>query len=138
FAPADDGRVKYFKKLALAGTLPPVIVLFVTALNAHVVLDGHDRLVAAAEATRRIPMLRLVHVVPTGAETPPPIVTALERAHADLAAAGKDLRAMNAALAHAHAPRDAVVWRTRAWPVPGGAPAWDAEVRARAREENVD
>ncbi len=44
---ADAGRVKAWRKHARDGTLPPILILHVPALDVHVVLDGHDRLRAA-------------------------------------------------------------------------------------------
>ena len=47
-SPEDSGRIKSWRKHARDGTLPPVLLWWVGALDAHVVLDGHDRLSAAA------------------------------------------------------------------------------------------
>lgn len=47
-SPEDSGRIKSWRKHARDGTLPPVLLWWVTALDSHVVLDGHDRLSAAA------------------------------------------------------------------------------------------
>lgn len=44
----DDGRVKAWRKLARRGQLPPVLLWWVSGLQAYVVLDGHDRLNAAS------------------------------------------------------------------------------------------
>ena len=43
----DSGRIKSWRKHARGGTLPPVLMWWIAALDAHVVLDGHDRLSAA-------------------------------------------------------------------------------------------
>ncbi|MFZ5635373.1 MAG: hypothetical protein ACOY82_02180 [Pseudomonadota bacterium] len=43
----DDGRVKAWRKLARRGELPPILLYWVSGLVAYVVLDGHDRLLAA-------------------------------------------------------------------------------------------
>ena len=42
----DSGRIKWWRKLARAGQLPPILVWQVQALDAFVILDGHDRLQA--------------------------------------------------------------------------------------------
>lgn len=47
-SPVDSGRIKSWRKHARDGTLPPVLLWWVSALDSHVVLDGHDRLSAAA------------------------------------------------------------------------------------------
>jgi hypothetical protein len=43
----DAARVKSWRKHAREGTLPPILVAWVSALDVYVVLDGHDRLLAA-------------------------------------------------------------------------------------------
>ncbi len=44
----DASRVKAWRKHASDGTLPPALLAWVSALDGYVVLDGHDRLHAAA------------------------------------------------------------------------------------------
>lgn len=46
-SPADDGRVQAWRKSSRDGTLPPILLWWVGGLDAHVILDGHDRLQAA-------------------------------------------------------------------------------------------
>jgi hypothetical protein len=46
-SPANDGRVRFFRKLARKKTLPPVLAMWCSGLATHLVLDGHDRLHAA-------------------------------------------------------------------------------------------
>lgn len=48
-SPAQNGRVNAWARHARAGTLPPVLLMWVSGLQAHVVLDGHDRLQAAVQ-----------------------------------------------------------------------------------------
>lgn len=43
----DSPRVRAHRRLAREGALAPVVLLHVSGLAGHVVLDGHDRLVAA-------------------------------------------------------------------------------------------
>jgi len=43
----DAARVKSWRKHARQGSLPPILVGWVSALDVYVVLDGHDRLLAA-------------------------------------------------------------------------------------------
>ncbi|MGB8939405.1 MAG: hypothetical protein WCD21_04060 [Streptomyces sp.] len=38
---ADDPRVKAYRKQARDGTLPPVLLWWVSGLDCHLVLDGH-------------------------------------------------------------------------------------------------
>ena len=49
-SPSDAGRVKSWVKHARDGTLPPILLWWVGALSAHLILDGHDRLAAALDA----------------------------------------------------------------------------------------
>lgn len=48
-SPSDAGRVKSWVKHARSGTAPPVLLWWIGALDAHLILDGHDRLAAALE-----------------------------------------------------------------------------------------
>ncbi|MFT5357800.1 MAG: hypothetical protein ACI9KE_005037 [Polyangiales bacterium] len=48
-SPSDAGRVKSWIKHARDETLPPILLWWVGALDAHLILDGHDRLAAALE-----------------------------------------------------------------------------------------
>jgi hypothetical protein len=43
----DDGRVKWWRKMAREGCLPPVLALFLRCLDSSVIIDGHCRLRAA-------------------------------------------------------------------------------------------
>lgn len=46
------GRLKWWRKKAREGSLPPILLWFVGGLSAYVVLDGHYRLQAAIEENR--------------------------------------------------------------------------------------
>ncbi|OLZ69527.1 hypothetical protein AV521_17600 [Streptomyces sp. IMTB 2501] len=46
-SPPDSGRVKAYRKLVREGTLAPVLLWWVTFLDGWLLLDGHDRAVAA-------------------------------------------------------------------------------------------
>lgn len=43
------GRLKWWRKKAREGTLPPVLLWYVSGLNAYLILDGHYRLQAAID-----------------------------------------------------------------------------------------
>lgn len=45
--PPDDGRVKWWRKKAREGVLPPVLLWYLHGLQAYVIVDGHCRLQAA-------------------------------------------------------------------------------------------
>ncbi|MEZ4393340.1 MAG: hypothetical protein R3A48_19820 [Polyangiales bacterium] len=132
-SPPDRARVKSWRKRAREGTLPPVLVHFVSALDMHALLDGHDRLVAAREEGVAIPWLR---------------VNALrfDRFALDPGRqAGVVAEVQRRSDANQPLPTSRVnelylqAFDDRPWPravcvgraVPGGAARWDAEVRAR-------
>jgi hypothetical protein len=54
----DNGRVKAWRKKAREGTLPPVLLYYVSGLAEYVLLDGHDRLLAAHLEGAPAPALR--------------------------------------------------------------------------------
>ncbi|WP_189710003.1 hypothetical protein [Streptomyces anandii] len=61
---ADDGRVKAYRKQAREGTLPPVLLWWVSGLDCHLILDGHARLAAAIAESVEPPLLQLHRTVP--------------------------------------------------------------------------
>ncbi|GGR62541.1 hypothetical protein [Streptomyces roseolus] len=61
---ADDARVKAYRKQAGEGTLPPVLLWWVSGLDCHVVLDGHARLAAAVAESVEPPLLELHRTLP--------------------------------------------------------------------------
>lgn len=61
-SPPDEGRVKAWRKLARREALPPVLLQWISGLVAHVVLDGHDRLLAAQLEGKPAPFLCLDRV----------------------------------------------------------------------------
>ena len=56
---ADDSRVKAYRKQAREGTLPPVLLWWVSGLDCHLILDGHARLAAAIAESIEPPLLQL-------------------------------------------------------------------------------
>ncbi|MFE9446302.1 hypothetical protein ACFYO2_47135 [Streptomyces sp. NPDC006602] len=61
---ADDSRVKAFRKQAREGTLPPILLWWVSGLDCHLILDGHARLAAAIAESVEPPLLQLHRTVP--------------------------------------------------------------------------
>jgi hypothetical protein len=55
----DSGRVKAWRKRAREGTLPPVLVHFIAALDMFALLDGHDRYAAARAEGVPVPWLHV-------------------------------------------------------------------------------
>jgi hypothetical protein len=128
----DAARVKALRKLALAGTLPPLVLLFVTGLDMYLLLDGHDRL-RAALLEGQVPTALALSRVRYFAYPPEPRLEAalagMERA-LEHTPGPATVDRLNRSVLALFAEGD---WRarTRCWPVPGGAGAWDAEVAAR-------
>lgn len=56
---AADSRVKAYRKQARDGTLPPVLLWWVSGLDCHLILDGHARLAAAIAESIAPPLLQL-------------------------------------------------------------------------------
>ncbi|MFB6838543.1 hypothetical protein [Streptomyces sp. NPDC056361] len=61
---ADDSRVKAYRKQARDGTLPPVLMWWVSGLHCHLILDGHARLAAAIAESIDPPLLHLHRTAP--------------------------------------------------------------------------
>lgn len=144
-------RVAAFRKRVLDGTLPPVLLLWLSCLDGYLLLDGHDRM-AAALSEKVDPPILLLHPSPDA--TKRESVTELMTGGHELAM--RDLRRRDNQLAE-NAPgpareqarreldRDidrqvkafgtAVVGlsvdtaRTTAWPCPGGVPEWNELAR---------
>jgi len=43
----ESGRVKWWRKKVKAGRLPPILVWYLNCLDAYIIIDGHDRLLAS-------------------------------------------------------------------------------------------
>lgn len=59
----DDSRVKAYRKQAREGTLPPVLLWWISGLDCHLILDGHARLAAAIAESVEPPLLQLHRTV---------------------------------------------------------------------------
>ncbi|MGW4498747.1 hypothetical protein ACWENR_09025 [Micromonospora sp. NPDC004336] len=129
----DAARVKAYRRQARERVLPPILLWWVSAFDGYLLLDGHCRLVAAlAEevdpAVLALSLLADPEVVGDG-EVAAHVALA-DRVTAQAARSGADpLRAADAlarrfAEACAAQPTEG---RTRAWPVRGGAPAWERQ-----------
>lgn len=132
------GRVKAYRKHAREGTLAPVLLWWVSFLDGCVLLDGHDRAVAAL-AEGRTPDCVMLTRVPDGdawqrsiasvhdayeqqfeqfAKRPPGPGTARQRA------------ALEKRYGDTLAELPYSTQYTESWDLPGGAPAWDALARS--------
>lgn len=132
-SPPDAARVKAYRKHARDGTLAPVLLWWVTFLDGWLILDGHDRAVAAlAEGAEPVcvELRRVADEERWRGEAEE--ITAAHEQHMerlDSRAPHPNLMHQRAALERGYAdalaslPYDTAP--TRSWPLPGGAPAWD-------------
>ncbi|GLZ14081.1 hypothetical protein Acsp04_43160 [Actinomadura sp. NBRC 104425] len=136
-SPPDAGRVKAYRKLVRERVLPPVLLWAVSGLDGHVVLDGHDRLAAALAEQVTPPMLVLTRGIDAAAQRAvldaveghvTGIIEKLRRRPEPGAQRQIDALVQGLARTAAAVPYDEE--RTRAWPLKGGAGAWDAEAAA--------
>ncbi|MFY1698062.1 hypothetical protein [Solwaraspora sp. WMMA2101] len=137
-AAAGDPRVRAYRKQVRDGTLAPVLLWWISGLDSYVLLDGHDRLVAAHAEGRQPPVLALSlasarrvavetevarrHYEAT-TERMRPLVEAGTPGAADaVVAVDRRYAAQLATIRSGHAA-------TRAWPLPGGSRRWSELAR---------
>jgi hypothetical protein len=146
-SPDDAGRVKAWRKLARRGELPPVLLYWISGLAASVVLDGHDRLLAAHLEGTPAPVFTLSSAYETtrDADDQQAVWNAVglafehserkEIAHQD----GRKFHPekANRILMDAFTPFR--VWKpTLAAILEGGHTRWQSEVHAEAQRQGVD
>ncbi|MEU2581890.1 hypothetical protein ABZ612_02770 [Streptomyces avermitilis] len=137
----DAPRVRAYRKHARDGTSAPVLLWWVSSFDGWLLLDGHDRAVAAL-AEGRDPVCLVLSRAPDDEawrRTADEVTAGHERRMARLGArprpwADRQRATMERAygdvmswLPYEHAP-------TRCWPLPGGPAAWD-EIAARVMFE---
>ncbi|MFF8274978.1 hypothetical protein ACF05T_02495 [Streptomyces lateritius] len=127
----DAPRVKAYRKQAGDGSLPPVLLWWVTAFDGWLLLDGHDRAVAAL-AEGLTPRTVVLHRA-EDAERTAELIAAMTADHEALTARGfpgpdpeRQYEAVARGFAWAVADTPYGEARTRAWPIPGGTAEWDA------------
>jgi hypothetical protein len=145
---ANSSRVKAWRKHARAGTLPPVLLYWISGLATRVVLDGHDRLQAAYLENVAAPALSLdcvqmletqLHVKQAVFEQ---VEAALERAQKTPIAQARAKRlltvtAANDLLLAAFTPQ--VLLRPSAAKLfEGGVEQWQAEVQDELAQQAMD
>ncbi|MEV4949835.1 hypothetical protein [Streptomyces sp. NPDC053755] len=139
----DAPRVKAYRKQARDGSLAPVLLWWVTAFDGWLLLDGHDRAVAALAEGRdpRTIVLAAGHDEQWLTESTASVGTyfqgMLERGFR-----GPDPERQRADVAErygwtvADLPYEEA--RTFAWPIPGGAAEWDAWMLEFRHEHDRD
>lgn len=146
-SPENSGRVKAWRKLARRDELPPVLLYWISGLVASVVLDGHDRLLAAHLEGKPIRALTLGRFYETSrqAEAQQTIWQAVGMAfeHWDRTENHPQgdrrfgAEKANRILLDAFTPYR-MQGPTIATQLDGGYERWQAEVRAEARHQGVD
>jgi hypothetical protein len=136
----DEGRVKAFRKQARDGTLPPVLLFYLSLVGKWLVVDGHDRLLAARLEGLTPPLLGLWPVferpVPDDERTRARQQGSRQAAEFRLQGRPMDVDVVNRMLVRDHVP----AWRcscTRGYPLRGGGATWRAEVTAWKKWSNA-
>jgi len=130
----DAPRVKAYRKHARDGTLAPVLLWWVSFLDGWLILDGHDRAVAAlaeganpacvvlARAMEDEEWRRLADGMTAGHEQRMARLAALP----DTSGLARQRTALEQGFADAIGEVSYEHASTRTWPLPGGPAAWDA------------
>jgi len=149
---ADSTRVKAYRRQVREQVLPPVLLWDASCLDGYVLLDGHARLVAALAENATPPVLLLgrardddttlamVALITADSRTVLEGITRTEFTHpagsassadspspkgTDHPAYRKHIEKAQQRIADLCASEPMQFARTRAWPLPGGVPAWD-------------
>ncbi|HLL67549.1 MAG TPA: hypothetical protein VK453_17825 [Micromonosporaceae bacterium] len=134
-ADPDTGRVKAFRKQAREGILPPVLLWWISGLDCYVLLDGHDRLVAALAEKVEPPVLCLssVNTEQAARDTDAAVrryarTAELLEGHVTAGVPGATAArtAVNRRLAEHLTTIETAYGATRAWPLRGGTARWNA------------
>lgn len=147
-SPPDHGRVKAWRKLARRGALPPILLQWISGLVAYVVLDGHDRLLAAKREGVPAPFLCLDRVasMQRDAEHQQLVLDAVDKAFEHSARVEHPAGHASRSFTPAKANRillDAFMPQFVEQPTVAGSARfdsarWDAEVRTEAMRQGVD
>ncbi|MGD2181542.1 ParB/Srx family N-terminal domain-containing protein [Lusitaniella coriacea] len=132
---ADEGRLKWWRKKAMEGSLPPILVWYLSCLDAYVIVDGHSRLLAAYLESE-VPEFIAVYAA-NEIQMPPRDEARQEKIMASLAHQ-KKLKAhkpisteqINAVLIQAFDNRPYLRTRTRAWARIKSDEEWKQEVES--------
>lgn len=128
----DASRVKMWRKRARDGALPPILVWNLPPLHVHVVLDGHDRLLAANLEGVTPTYLELTQVTAPDDQSAHQqaawehVARAHERGDPSRFSQGSVDHLNRTLLAAYAAP--ALLERVRCWPLRGGVERWLDEI----------
>ncbi|NGM15934.1 hypothetical protein ENC19_26510 [Verrucosispora sp. CWR15] len=146
-ASPGDSRVKAYRKQFREGVLPPVLLWWISGLDCHVVLDGHDRLAAALAEDGPPPLLRLSSVsqrqVDADTDTAVRRYATTTEAVRHQVAAGTPGAADALAATHRRFARElggvgTGYGTSRAWPLRGGPATWHRLAEAHAPDWHAE
>jgi hypothetical protein len=136
-SPADDGRVKAYRKQVAEGVIAPILLWWISGLTSYLLLDGHDGLQACLAEGVTPPVLALSRLaedtqsnvdfeLARHTETAGHIERAISRG---VPGAAEALIAERRRFGRALEDRP---WArpTRAWQLPGAVEAWRSAARA--------
>lgn len=132
-SPPDAPRVKAYRRHAREGTLAPVLLWWVAFLDGWMILDGHDRAVAALAEGQQPECVDLNRVPDDDKWRQAAEKVTLDHearirqlaAHPDDPGHARRLAALEQGHAELIASLPYGMPRTDFWPLPGGAGAWD-------------
>ncbi len=146
-ASPDTGRVKAYRKQVREGILAPVLLWWISGLDCSVLLDGHDRLVAALSENEEPSLLSLSSVSTQQAARDTDaalsryatVAEALDRqVVAGAPGAADALAAVNGGLAEILKTIETAYGVTRAWPLRGGTTGWNALAAAHVADWHAE
>jgi hypothetical protein len=131
----DDARVKAYRKQVRDGTLPPILLWWVSSLDSYLLLDGHDRLAACLAEVVEPPLMTLTAVVDADEVDRRNAWSARRHVETTTHIEGEISKgtpgSTDALVAERRRFADDLVAPqlgakpTRAWTLPGGVPAWN-------------
>ncbi len=129
-----DSRVKAYRKQARVGILPPVLLWWISSLDCYVIVDGHDRILAAIAEEQEPSFMALTGIQQQRIDSHSQAVVDRYLAEQQLTPAGniEALAASSRRLAWTLNEIHTDYHRTRAWILPGGSAAWDDIAQAHA------
>jgi hypothetical protein len=135
----DAGRVRWWRKKIREGSLPPVLLWYVSCLCSYVLIDGHDRL-AASIAEGVAPDFVILHRVEAherepDVDTQAAITKSLEARALNPRKRELDVNSLNDIVLAAYENRPWYLTELdTAWPKRFSNAQWNAEIRARLSE----
>ena len=138
---SDCGRVKWWRKKCREGTLPPILLWFISGLASFVILDGHERMQAAL--AEGIPPQFLVlselseHMQRPDEKTRERVLHSLAIQQEKLKKTGNNIDAMNQMLMNLYHNRYLYA-TTHSRAVLGNGKAWECQVKAYLLRQNME